>query len=73
VRAGAEGRPVSRVHRGLVWDDEGGRHELLDFASHNGTFVNGVRTRSRHPLAPGDRVRVVDHVLVFEPDPSGTG
>jgi hypothetical protein len=54
---------VSRFHAQL--HVRGGRVEIEDLGSKNGTFVNGVALRTRSVLSPGDRLRVGDVELVY--------
>jgi predicted nucleic acid-binding Zn-ribbon protein len=46
---------VSSPHA-MIEGDGGGRFEVVDCGSSNGTFVNGLRV-DRHPLAEGDLLR----------------
>ncbi len=64
-------RTLSRFHARV--EPSGSAWEVLDLGSQNGTFVNG-RLVSRHPLGPGDRVRVGALVLAVavEDDPFST-
>ncbi len=64
------GNQVSRVHCGVIWNVDTGRHELIDFGARNGTFVNSHRVKSNRPLQSGDAIRLADYTLVFEPDAS---
>jgi serine/threonine protein kinase len=64
------GPHTSRAHCGVIWNDAAGCPELVDFGSHNGTFVNGERVHGRRRLAAGDEIRVADYVLAFEPLPA---
>jgi pSer/pThr/pTyr-binding forkhead associated (FHA) protein len=47
---------LSRYHCWIMIKD--GALCVEDLASVNGTFVNGERIRARHPLKPGDVIRV---------------
>jgi pSer/pThr/pTyr-binding forkhead associated (FHA) protein len=51
----------------VIWNDQAGCHEVVDFGSHNGTFVNGARVQGRRRLVPGDEIGVAGYVLAFEP------
>ena len=67
---------VSRRHCRIVLVD--GRPELTDLNSTNGTFLDGKRIAAPTRLAPGARVALGAHVLVYEPerepaDPDATG
>lgn len=53
---------LSRVHAEI--HVIGGRVEVIDQASRNGTFINGVRVTRRH-LLPGDVLRLGGVSLVF--------
>ncbi len=52
---------VSRRHAALR--PTGGRIELEDLGSTNGTFVNRKRVSGAQPLRTGDRVQLGPHVL----------
>ncbi len=67
-----EGDKVSRVHCGIIWNDMDGCHELVDLGAHNGTFVNDLPVKSRRRLVVGDRIRIADYTLLYEPLPTGT-
>ena len=54
---------VSRRHAELTPDE--GRWWVRDLESTNGTFINDVPVLDRTALAPGDRIRCGDTVLVF--------
>lgn len=58
-------RSVSRRHAELTPDD--GVWYLRDLDSANGTFVNGRPVLDRTALAPGDRIRCGDTLLVLAP------
>jgi serine/threonine protein kinase len=62
------GDAVSRVHCGVLWNETAGRHELMDYGSKNGTFVNGERLQGGRLLVPGDEIRISnsDYRLKFE-------
>ncbi len=47
---------VSRKHCAIVVDEDAAAIE--DFASTNGTFVNGERVEKRHELKNGDRLKI---------------
>jgi hypothetical protein len=55
---------VSRRHAALR--PAGGRLEVEDLGSLNGTWVNGVRVHGTVRLAPGDRVRLGDTAFEVE-------
>ncbi|HUK14585.1 MAG TPA: FHA domain-containing protein [Thermoanaerobaculaceae bacterium] len=65
---------VSRLHAALMWQE--GSLLLEDLGSSNGTFVNGERVLSPHPLAIGDVVRFgalrgsVESIDAPEPSPA---
>lgn len=48
---------VSRYHAKIVMD-RGGRFEIVDLRSKNGTFVNGRKVRGSQIVRPGDRIMV---------------
>lgn len=48
---------VSRHHAKIVMDD-GGRCEIVDLKSTNGTYVNGRKVKGSMPVKPGDRIVV---------------
>ena len=67
---------VSRRHCRIVVVD--GQAELTDLNSTNGTFLDGGRIAAPTRLAPGARVTLGSHVLVYErergpADPDATG
>lgn len=53
---------VGRYHAKIVMD-KGGRYEVVDLQSKNGTFVNGRKVKGTAPVSPGQRV-VVANVTV---------
>jgi pSer/pThr/pTyr-binding forkhead associated (FHA) protein len=55
---------VSRRHVAIVVHIRHGC-EIHDFASKNGTLVNGKRVQGRAELRSGDRIQLSDRVLVF--------
>jgi DNA-binding NtrC family response regulator/pSer/pThr/pTyr-binding forkhead associated (FHA) protein len=57
---------ASRRHARFVIDEDGVRVD--DLGSRNGTQVNGQRIAAPTLIAPGDRIRVGETVLVFEPN-----
>ena len=54
---------TSRYHCWVTTNDSG--FVIEDLASTNGTFVNGVRIRTRQILKPGDVIRVGITEFVF--------
>lgn len=52
---------VSREHAVITW--EGGRFQVRDLGSTNGTYLNGNRIK-QEPLTHGDRLRIADIDLV---------
>jgi serine/threonine protein kinase len=56
---------VSRLHCGIVWNEETSRHEFVDF-SKNGSLINGEPVIGNRRLLPGDLILVPDFVLKFE-------
>jgi pSer/pThr/pTyr-binding forkhead associated (FHA) protein len=54
---------ISRQHAQLNWSDNG--WEIMDLASSNGTFVNGVRVERRQ-IQPGDTIQIGDSLLRYE-------
>jgi pSer/pThr/pTyr-binding forkhead associated (FHA) protein len=59
---------VSRKHTRIEWREAG--FFIVDLESHNGTFVNGTRTRERK-LENGDQVKVGPYLLEFYSAPAG--
>ena len=57
------GTSVSRVHAHVVI--AGGRAAVEDCGSTNGTFVNGARVVSRHPLVDGNTVTFGSEAALF--------
>jgi transcriptional regulator with GAF, ATPase, and Fis domain len=53
---------VSRRH--CMFRDEGGRFQVQDLESRNGTLVNGIRVKE-HWLREGDEITVGDSVFLF--------
>jgi serine/threonine protein kinase len=60
------GEAISRVHCGVLWNDAAGRHELMDYGSKNGSFVNRERLQGSRLLVPGDEIQISEYVLKFE-------
>jgi signal transduction histidine kinase len=58
---------VSRRHCEIVPDRD--RWVLRDLGSINGTYINGVRTSSRHELKLGDQIRAGRTLMVFGAQP----
>jgi pSer/pThr/pTyr-binding forkhead associated (FHA) protein len=61
---------VSRHHAQLNWIDDG--WEVIDLASSNGTFVNGVRVE-RHRVTPRDTIQIGDCTLRYDAGPAEPG
>ncbi|MCP4836486.1 MAG: FHA domain-containing protein [Phycisphaera sp.] len=57
---------VSRRHAELTPDE--GRWWIRDLDSSNGTWINDLPVTDRTPLAPGDRIRCGDTILVLVRD-----
>jgi hypothetical protein len=55
---------ASRQHAEIRYQDHA--WTIADLNSGNGTYVNGVRIRSSHQLAPGDEVRIDQTLLTFD-------
>jgi hypothetical protein len=54
---------VSRRHAEI--EIKGGKAELRDLSSTNGTFVNDVKVEGARQLAPGDRIRFADVEVIY--------
>lgn len=75
-----DNKMVSRHHAKIIMD-KGGRFELVDLGSKNGTYVNGRKVRGSQAIRPGDRIvfatsnipycweRLFDQIPDDEPDP----
>ena len=57
------GSKISHLHCGVVWNDE---HQLVDYGSKNGTFVNGELVMSNRTLVQGDLIQLPTYVLQYE-------
>lgn len=57
-------RRMSRHHAEI--HVEGGAIRYVDLGSKNGSYMNEQRIEGSLPLAPGDRVRIGETILVFE-------
>jgi DNA-binding NtrC family response regulator len=57
---------VSREH--CRFTVRGGRLEVADLGSHNGTYVNGARIEAARVLAAGDEIAVGDSLFVVDGD-----
>ena len=55
---------LSRYHCWVAFQD--GKAVVEDLASVNGTCVNGARIEGRHPILPGDLIRVGSTEFVVE-------
>ncbi|MGE3164406.1 MAG: M64 family metallopeptidase [Planctomycetota bacterium] len=64
---------ASRIHAEIF--GEGGIFTLLDRASANGTYLNGVRVNGKSPLVRGDEIRIGEARIQFgpRPDPEVSG
>lgn len=56
---------VSRHHAKIVMD-KGGRFEIVDLNSKNGTYVNGRKVRGPMSIVPGDRIVVANSPLTMD-------
>lgn len=50
---------VGRHHAKIVME-KGGRYEIIDLQSKNGTYVNGRKVKGAQPVRPGDRIVVAN-------------
>jgi len=57
---------ISRRHAQIIW--RGGRYEIEDLGSTNGTFVNNAPLTGSQSLQHGDAIRVGNTVLIFKFD-----
>ena len=76
-----DNKMVSRHHAKIVMD-RGGRYELVDLGSKNGTYVNGRKVKGSQAVRPGDRIifattsipygweRLFDNIPDDEPEPT---
>ena len=76
-----DNKMVSRHHAKIVMD-RGGRYEIVDLGSKNGTYVNGRKVRGSQAVRPGDRIvfattpipigweRIFDRIADDEPEPT---
>lgn len=66
TRSDGDAAGVSRRHAEIV--QQGGQWFLLDLNSTNGSFVNNQRVspNTRHPLQPGDQIRLGKWVGAFQ-------
>jgi len=55
---------VSNPHAGFRYEND--QFSLWDFASRNGTFVNGERIRAATPLKENDEIKMGDTTFVFK-------
>lgn len=59
----------SRHHADLRWN--GRQWEVVDRASTNGTYVNGMQVHEPYPLRPGDRITIGETTLVLREGDAG--
>jgi sigma-B regulation protein RsbU (phosphoserine phosphatase) len=59
--------PVSRFHAQLL--RVRGRFFIEDTQSRNKTFLNNQQVEARHPLKPGDKIRICDFIAEFSDGP----
>lgn len=57
------GSMISHLHCGIVWD---GQHQLVDYGSKNGTYLNGEPVETNRSLSPGDLIQLPSYVLQYE-------
>ena len=62
-------RNVSKQHARLTLKGE--RPVVVDLNSTNGTWVNGRKISSPHPLKRGDKIYIADFILTLEPSNDG--
>ncbi|MGB5193917.1 MAG: FHA domain-containing protein, partial [Polyangiales bacterium] len=58
-------RNVSKQHARLTLKDD--HAVVVDLNSTNGTWVNGRKITSPHPLKQGDKIYIADFILTLEP------
>jgi len=58
-------RNVSKQHARLTLKDD--QAVVVDLNSTNGTWVNGRKITSPHPLKQGDKIYIADFILTLEP------
>ena len=58
-------RNVSKQHARLTLKDD--QAVVMDLNSTNGTWVNGRKITSPHPLKQGDKIYIADFILTLEP------
>lgn len=58
-------RNVSKQHARLTLKDD--QATVVDLNSTNGTWVNGRKITSPHPLKHGDKIYIADFILTLEP------
>lgn len=58
-------RNVSKQHARLTLKDD--QALVVDLGSTNGTWVNGRKITSPHPLKKGDKIYIADFILTVEP------
>jgi DNA-binding NtrC family response regulator len=63
-----ESEAVSRLHAKLIFS--GGRAQIADLGSHNGTLLNGERIEGSCSLASGDVVAIADTLLILRSEKS---
>ena len=56
---------VSRKHLQIRFDPHTNGYSVIDMASKNGVFVNGVRIETETRLADRDRIRIGNILLLF--------
>jgi len=62
---------VSRQHA-VIRCQDGGRYQLIDLGSRNGTYVNDQRVVIPVALADDARIRIAENILVFRREEAGT-
>jgi pSer/pThr/pTyr-binding forkhead associated (FHA) protein len=62
---------VSRKHLQIRFDPNTQKYSVIDLASKNGVFVNGLRIGTETRLADHDRIRIGNVVLLFAESDAG--
>jgi Fe-S-cluster-containing dehydrogenase component/CRP-like cAMP-binding protein len=61
--------PLASRQHAFICCQDGDHYQLSDLGSRNGTFLNDHRVTAPVTLKNGARIRIADHVIVFEQTP----